>query len=346
MSVIYTLIILSAIIIVHEFGHLVSAKIFGVYCKEFSMGMGPKIWGFKGKETEYNIRMFPFGGYVSMAGEESVDAQVPLERSLLGIAKFKRIIIMLSGIFMNFVLAFVLFVGVNWYLGYVIQSPKPVIAGIVADSPAEAAGLQANDKILKMTFADGSSILPKNFDDVITYTQLYHNTITFSLQRGTQTITISVAPKYDSVNKVYFLGVILPPSDKVAINPFQGIGYAFMTMLETIYSMFLLIGKLLTGVGLQSVSGPLGIIQVTQTQASYGLLNIIYLTAVLSLNVGVFNILPLPILDGGRVFIIAIEMIIRKPIDKRLELGLMYFSAALMVLLMFLVTWQDLSKLL
>ena len=346
MSILYTLIILSVIIMVHEFGHLLSAKFFKVYCKEFALGMGPKIWGFKGKETEYNLRLFPFGGYVAMAGEESIGEDLPLNRSLLGIKKYQRIIIMLSGIFMNFVLAFILFVGVNWYLGYVIQAPKAIIAGIVENSPASAAGLKTDDKILKMNFIDGSSIVPKNFEDVITYTQLYHNEITFTLLRENTEVNISVTPVYDTESQRYFLGVMLPPSEKLSINLLEGIGYAFSTMIGTIYSMFLLIGKLLTGVGLQSVSGPLGIIAVTQTQASYGFLNIIYLTAILSLNVGVFNLLPLPILDGGRVFIIAVEMIIKKPINKKLELALMYASAMAMILLMVLATWQDLGKLL
>ena len=254
-------------------------------------------------------------------------------------------IIMLSGIFMNFVLAFILFVGINWSLGYVIESPKAIVAGIVENSPAEAAGLQKDDKILKLSFSDGTSIVPKNFDDVITYTQLYHNEIKFTLLRGSQEIEISVTPIYMAETERYFLGVMLPPAEKVNISPLEGIGYAFSTMIGTIYSMFLLIGRLLTGVGLQSVSGPLGIIEITQTQASYGLLNLIYLTAILSLNVGVFNLLPLPILDGGRVFIIGIEMIIRKPLNKRVEYGLMYFSAALLIMLMVLATWQDLSKL-
>lgn len=346
MSLVYTLLILSIIIIVHELGHLISAKAFGVYCKEFSMGMGPKLWSFKGKETTYSLRLLPLGGYVSMAGEESVEADVPFERSLLGVAKYKRIIIMLSGIFMNVVLAFVLFVGINWFLGYVVQSPEAVIDGIIADSPAESAGLLANDRILKMAFEDGTTIIPKDFNDVITYTQLYHNAITFTLQRGSEEVSVTVTPVYDEANDRYFLGVMLPPAQKVDINPLQGIGYAFLTIIETVYGMFLLIGKLLTGVGLQSLSGPVGIIEITKNQASNGLLSMIYLTAILSLNVGVFNILPLPILDGGRVFITVIEMIIKKPIDKRLELALMYTSAALLLLLMVFATWQDLGKLL
>lgn len=346
MSIVYTLLVLSVIIIVHELGHLASAKFFGVYCKEFSMGMGPKLWGFKGKETEYNLRIFPFGGYVAMAGEESVDADVPVERSLLGIAKYKRIIIMLSGIAMNFLLALVIFTGINWNLGYVLQSPKAVLAGIIENSPAEAAGLQAEDKILKMTFDDGTSIVPQNFDDVVTYTQLYHSTIVFTIERANEQLTISVTPVYDQETKRYFLGVMLPPAEKVAINPFQGISYAFMTVIETIYGIFLLIGKMLTGIGLNSVSGPLGIIEITGTQASYGLLNVMYLIAILSVNVAVFNLLPLPILDGGRVLIIGVEMIIKKPIDKRLELGLMVVSAAILILLMLFATWQDLGRLL
>ncbi len=346
MSLVYTLIILSIIILVHEVGHLISAKIFGVYCKEFSLGMGPRIWGFKGKETTYNLRLFPFGGYVAMAGEESVEADVPAERTLLGLSKIKRIVIMLSGIFMNFILAFVLFVGINWNLGYIIQSPKAVIAGIVENSPAQAAGFQTADNILLMTFSDGTSFVPKNFEEVITYTQLYHNEIVFTVMRGTDEITIPVTPIYNEESKSYFLGVMLPPYEKVTINFFQGFGYAFKTMIATIYSMFLLIGKLLMGVGLQSVSGPLGIIEITQTQASYGFINMIYLTAILSLNVGVFNLLPIPILDGGKVFLIFIEMLIRKPISKRLELALMYASAFLMILIMVLATWQDLGRLL
>jgi regulator of sigma E protease len=312
--------------------------------------MGPKIWGFKGKETTYNIRLLPFGGYVAMVGEESVEpdagVDVPSERTLLGIAKYKRIIIMLAGIFMNFILAFILFVGINWNLGYVIESPKAVIAGVVENSPAETAGFQIDDKILKLTFVDGTSFVPQNFDDVITYTQLYHNEITFTVLRGTSEMIIKVTPVYEAETNRYFLGVMLPPYEKVTINFIQSFGYAFKTMIETITGMFLLIGKLLRGVGLQSVSGPLGIVEITQTQASYGFINMIYLTAILSLNVGVFNLLPIPILDGGKVFLIAIEMIIKKPISKRLELALMYASALLMILIMILATWQDLGRLL
>ncbi len=345
MTLIVPILVLSLIVLVHELGHLASAKLFGVYCKEFAIGMGPKLFSKKGKETEYSIRAFPFGGFVAMAGEESVEAEVSFERSLLGIAKWKRIVILLSGVAMNFALAFVLFLSINLAVGAIYQSPKPIIASVIADSPAEEAGLKANDLILKMSFSDGTSIVPKTFDDVVTYVQLYHSTMTLTIDRSGEIVEITVTPVFNESSQRYYLGVNLPPGEMVKINGFEAVGYAFNTMISTVFGMFIFIGKMLTGVGLTQVSGPIGIIDVTNTQASLGLLNLTYLTALLSLNIGVFNLLPLPILDGGRVMLTLIEAVFRRPINKNIELALMYISAAALIGLMLFATWQDLGRL-
>lgn len=345
MTLIVPILVLSLIVLVHELGHLASAKLFGVYCKEFAIGMGPKLISKKGKETEYSIRAFPFGGFVAMAGEESVEAEVPHERSLLGIAKWKRIVILLSGVAMNFALAFVLFLSINLAVGAIYQSPKPIIASVIADSPAEEAGLMANDLILKMSFSDGTSVVPKTFDDVVTYVQLYHSTMTLTIDRTGEIVEIAVTPIFNESSQRYYLGVNLPPGEMVKINGFEAVGYAFNTMISTVFGMFVFIGKMLTGVGLTQVSGPIGIIDVTNTQASLGLLNLSYLTALLSLNIGVFNLLPLPILDGGRVVLTLIEAVFRRPINKNIELALMYISAAALIGLMLFATWQDLGRL-
>jgi regulator of sigma E protease len=345
MTLIVPILVLSLIVLVHELGHLASAKLFGVYCKEFAIGMGPKLISKKGKETEYSIRAFPFGGFVAMAGEESVEAEVPHERSLLGIAKWKRIVILLSGVAMNFALAFVLFLSINLAVGAIYQSPKPIIASVIADSPAEEAGLMANDLILKMSFSDGTSVVPKTFDDVVTYVQLYHSTMTLTIDRAGEIVEIAVTPIFNESSQRYYLGVNLPPGEMVKINGFAAVGYAFNTMISTVFGMFVFIGKMLTGVGLTQVSGPIGIIDVTNTQASLGLLNLSYLTALLSLNIGVFNLLPLPILDGGRVVLTLIEAVFRRPINKNIELALMYISAVALIGLMLFATWQDLGRL-
>jgi regulator of sigma E protease len=246
---------------------------------------------------------------------------------------------------MNFVLAFVLFLSINLAVGAVYQSPKPVIASVIANSPAEEAGLKANDYILKMTFNDGTSFVPETFDDVVTYVQLYHSTMVLTVDRSGETVEITVTPIFNEETQRYYLGVNLPPGEMVKINGLEAVTYAFSTMLSTVFGMFVFIGKMLTGVGLTQVSGPIGIIDVTNTQASLGILNLTYLTALLSLNIGVFNLLPLPILDGGRVVLTLIEAIFRRPINKNIELALMYISAAALIGLMLFATWQDIGRL-
>jgi len=345
MTLIVPVLVLSLIVLVHELGHLLSAKAFGVYCKEFAIGMGPKLFSRKGKETEYSIRAFPFGGFVAMAGEESVEADVPNNRSLLGIAKWKRIIVLLAGVAMNFVLAFVLFLGINLTVGAVYKAPEPIVASVIADSPAESAGLQANDRIVKMTFNDGSSFVPKTFDDVVTYVQLYHSTMVFTVDRSGSMLDITVTPVFKEDTQRYYIGVMLPQGEMVKINALESVGYAFTTMISTVFGMFVFIGKMLTGVGLTQVSGPIWIIDVTNTQASLGLLNLTYLTALLSLNIGVFNLLPLPILDGGRVVLTLVEAIFKRPLNKNVELALMHLSAAALIVLMLFATWQDIGRL-
>lgn len=345
MTLIVPILVLSLIVLVHELGHLISAKAFGVYCKEFAIGMGPKLFSRKGKETEYAIRAFPFGGFVAMAGEESVEANVPPERSLLGIAKWKRIVILLSGVVMNFVLAFVLFLSINLSVGAVYQAPKPIVASVIADSPAELAGLMANDRIVKMTFDDNTSFVPKTFDDVVTYVQLYRSTMVFTVERDGSTLDVTITPIYREDTQRYYIGVMLPQGEMIKINAVEAVVYAFSTMISTVFGMFVFIGKMLTGVGLTQVSGPIGIIDVTNTQASLGILNLTYLTALLSLNIGVFNLLPLPILDGGRVVLTLIEAVFKRPINKNIELALMYLSAVALIVLMLFATWQDLGRL-
>jgi len=347
MSFIYFVLILGVIVLVHEAGHLITAKMFNVYCKEFSIGMGPKIYTFKGKETRYSLRLLPVGGFVSMAGEEgSEDTGIPFERSIKGIKPWKRMIVMLAGIFMNIVLAWVIFVGMFIYNGQAVVAPKAVIAGVTENSPAEAAGFLYGDEIKKLTFSDGTYIIPTDFYDIVTYVQLYTDQITFNVLREGETLNIKVTPEYIKAENRYFLGLKIPASTVVKINPIQAIGYGTNSIVTTTQDIFSTLSRLVRGIGLQAVSGPIGIFDVTAQSAKQGVDSLILLMGILSLNVGIFNLLPVPLLDGGRVLITAVEMIVRKPINKKFEQILMLGSAALMILLVVLVTWQDLLRLL
>lgn len=344
-TILYFIFVLGVIVLIHEIGHLLTAKLFNVYCKEFAIGMGPKLWSRKFKETEYSIRALPLGGFVAMAGEEGVDDNVPFERSILGIKPWKRMIVMLAGIAMNFVLAFVIFVGIYAYQGQAVEAPKPIIVGTVENSPAEAAGFLSNDFIKKVIFSDGSSVIPKDFYEIITYIQMYTDTTTFIVDRDGQELNISVTPEFIETENRYFLGLEMPSASVKKISFIESFKYGAIEVSNTVNSMVFTITRLVRGIGLNAISGPIGIYQVTATQASYGLLNILYLMGLLSINVAIFNLLPLPILDGGRVVLTFYEMIFKKPMSKKIEQALMVLSIALLLLLMAFVTLQDILRL-
>ena len=163
MTALLFIVLLSIIVTIHEFGHFLVAKAFGVYCFEFSIGMGPAIFTRKGKETQFSIRALPIGGYVAMAGETEGDeaypnVKVPEGRRITDQKPWKKICIMLAGVAMNFLLAWVIFSMFLLHTGTFTKSSEPVIATVLENSPAEQAGLQAGDRIIKVVKEDGSSV--------------------------------------------------------------------------------------------------------------------------------------------------------------------------------------------
>ena len=149
MTLIYFILVFGVIITIHELGHLLAAKYFNVYCEEFSFGMGPRLFHKKYKETTYSIRLFPIGGYVAMAGEPDANfdqQHIPKERTIKGISKWKQIIIMISGVVMNFILALFLFISINLIVGQVQQPTKPIVSEVVVNSAADKAGILADRK--------------------------------------------------------------------------------------------------------------------------------------------------------------------------------------------------------
>lgn len=347
MDFIYFVIVLGIIVFIHELGHLIAAKSFGVYCKEFAIGMGPRIFAIKGKETTYSIRLLPLGGFVTMAGEEGVDADnIPAQRTIKGIKRYQRMIVMLAGIFMNILLAWVIFVGMYMATGQVNLAPKPIVAGVVENSPAARAGFHYGDVIAKLTFSDGTIIVPKDFYEVVQFIQLYNDQTTFTVKRDNTTVEILVTPEYVKADNRYFVGLKLPDPVVKKINPIEAIGYGTNTLISGIGDIFSTLSRLVRGIGLKAISGPVGIFKVTAQTASQGISSLIVLIGVLSLNVGIFNLLPIPLLDGGRVLLTAIEMILRKPLNPKFESFLLTLSAGLMIGLLILVTWQDILRLL
>lgn len=341
-SILTFVFVLGIIVLVHELGHLISAKIFGVYCKEFAIGMGPKLFSRKGKETVYSIRLLPFGGFVSMLGEEGVEAEgIAPERSIQKIAPLKRIVVMLSGIFMNFILALVVLTGLNISAGQVIVDPEPILGLIMEGMPAEAAGMKAGDRILSLAFSDGSTQTPNDFYDVVEALQFYHDEIEFTLMRDNVELVIKVVPQLNDETGNYMIGVQSPEYSVKEIGFIESIQYAFIDLKDMVTSIVTTLSRLMRGVGLNAVSGPVGIYQVTAQSAQYGISAVMYIVAFLSINIAVFNLLPLPILDGGRSLLILIEIVRGKPLNAKFEQGIMVVSMILLFLLFIFISIKD-----
>lgn len=356
-TIILFVILLSTIVSIHELGHLIAAKIFGVYCKEYAIGMGPKIYSHQFKETEFSIRALPLGGFVAMAGdnENSLETKVdttniPIERTLPGISKWKRIIIMLAGIFMNFVLAIVIYSLIILGNGQYSKDSKPAIEAIVADSPASNSSLQAGDIITKIEFDNGALLSPKSYTEITVFTSTYYDGVGpwhISVTRNNKKEIIDVIPNYNDLEQRYIIGIQFKnePTDIVDINILNcfvyGFDYAFL-MLRIIFTSLV---SLFKGIGLDQLSGPVGIYQTVETVADYGAVYYLQLIAMISINVGAFNALPLPIFDGGRVLLTLIEVVIGKPLSKDAEELVMKISMAVLLTLFIYVSFNDVIKL-
>lgn len=349
-GIIAFVVLLSIIIIIHELGHLMTAKKFGVYCHEFSIGMGPSLWSHKFKETTLSIRAIPFGGYVMMAGEEDGSEEleemknVPSNRRLNGIKAWKQIVIMAAGATMNILLAWLLFIGISLAQGTAVNDNDPIVYSVHADSPAEKAGVQAGDEILSLE-CGGEILEDVSVTRLSEQLQYYHEEpSTLTVLRDGEEIQIELTPAYDEDSHMWLFGFDLT-SKVVEITPLQSISVGTQQLGEYSTMIIRSVSKLVQGIGLNSVSGPVGIYQVTAQTAALGMLPFLSLLAIFSLNIGIFNLLPIPVLDGGRIVIVLLEKIFRRKLNERALNALMLGSFALVIGLMLFATFNDVTRL-
>lgn len=346
LNLIYFIIILGIIVLVHEFGHFIFAKMFGIYVYEFAIGMGPKLFHWKSKkgETEYSIRAIPIGGFCSLAGEDldSDDKEkIPSDRRLQSKPVWQRFLVMFFGAGNNFILAFLLLLTIAFGWGAV--SSKPIISELVSNNPAEQAGLQVGDYILEI---NGHKI--KTSDDVSIYLQVENKEkpITFTIDRNGREMDIDVTPIKEEVDgsSIYRVGII--SEGKVEKGFVPSIRYAFTKMGALFRQMVITFKGLFTGgLSVNQLSGPVGIYNIVGTQASAGFENILYLIALLSINVGFINLIPLPAFDGGRILFLIIEKVKGSPIKAETENKIHTIGFILLLALMIYITFNDILKL-
>ncbi len=309
MTIIYFILILGGIVFFHELGHFLFAKKAGVYIYEFSIGMGPQLFKWKSKkdETMYSIRLLPIGGFVQMAGEEiDPDENIPKEKRMQSKTWLQRFSIMIAGIFFNFVLAIVLL----FVVGLINGTPqKETYIGVIdKNSSAYNAGLRENFEILQVNGKKAST------KDILSLELIANVKKEVEIKYKDENGNVEIAKfKADTVDENgttnYKYGFSLINQKQRGF--FSSIKYAFTNTIELIEYMFFVIWYLITGkISLTNLSGPIGIFTMVGETAKEGLINLVYLMAIISVNVGFINFLPLPAFDGGRILFLIIDFLI------------------------------------
>ncbi len=344
LNLIYFILVLGIIVLVHECGHFLFAKLCGIYVYEFSIGMGPKLFSKKGKngETEYCIRAIPIGGFVSLAGEEvDDDKKIPENRKLYAKKAWQRFLVMFFGAGFNFIFAVLVlfFIG----LAYGSTDSRPIISEVVKDNPAAIAGLEDGDRVISI-----NNRKVKTSDDISLYLQIVNKEkpVEFKIKRGEKEYTFNVTPKKEKVENqdVYRIGVIINSEKKHGF--IAAIEYAYTKTISLFHQMVVTLESLFTGgVSLSQFSGPVGIYNVVGTQAKAGFANILYLIALLSINVGFINLIPLPAFDGGRILFLIIEKIKGSPVKPETENKIHTIGFLLLMILMVYITFNDILRL-
>lgn len=332
-SVIYTIIILCVLIVTHELGHFLVAKLNGIYVQEFSLGMGPKLLQWGKKETKYSLRLFPIGGYVAMEGEDE-ESENP--RAFCNKGVLARMSVVFAGPFMNFVFAIIFFAVAFMYFG--TPSPYAVIGEVSEGSPAASAGLMTGDVVQSV---DGKSV--ETWEDMTACIQAAADkTLSLQLERGSEVITTEVTPQYNEENQRYLIGVT---QNIEKANLWQSIKlgckqtYEFTTLL--IVSLY----KMLTGQMAVDVAGPVGMVSIVGDYAQNALMYLFMLAGMLSVNLGIINLIPFPGLDGSRLVFLGIEGVRGKPVPSDKEAMVHFVGLVLLMGLMVVITVNDIGRL-
>jgi len=336
MTIVYAIIVFLLLIFVHEFGHLISAKLCGIRVNEFALGMGPRLFGFTKGETGYSFRAIPFGGYCLMEGE---DEESDDPRAFGNRPARIRAIVLFAGSVMNILLAVVLLSLLIFSMGM----PTRVLSTVGEESPAYADGLRPGDELLAI---NGEPVT--QWDDISPLLNKIANSnpdtsLTLTVSRGGADTTI-VTHLYKDDTGALKLG-IMPEFARSPAFFFQSFGYGAQATVSMGQMMYQVLGQLVTGkAGLDQLTGPVGIVVVVGDTAREGMFYLLQLTALISLNLGIVNLLPFPALDGGRLIFLVIRKVTGKAITDKIEGRVHLVGILVLFAFMALITMQDISR--
>lgn len=348
LSIVAAIIVLGVLIFVHELGHFLLAKYFGVGVEKFSLGFGTKLFGFKKGETEYLISAFPLGGYVKMVGEGG-DAELTEEDKLRSFAEkppLQRIAIVAAGPLFNLVFAWILFVAV-YLIG--VPSVTSKIGEVPADKPAAKAGIKANDVVIAI---DGRPV--SRWEELAKEIAASGGkSLQVQVRRAGESLSFTVVPETRKGKNLFGETVSSPAIGVVSAGEevFERFGpldaltkgsAQFWNVIKlTVLSLVKLVER---AIPLDTVGGPIMIAKMAGQQASAGGVNFIAFMALLSINLGVLNLLPVPILDGGHLFFFTWELLFRKPVSIKARETAQQVGLVLLISLMVLAFYNDIMR--
>ena len=343
--ILIAIVMLGFIVMMHEFGHYIVGRICGIGIVEFSVGMGPKLFGFKRKGIQYSLRLIPLGGYCAFVGEDEDDSS---QNAMNNQPVWKRFLTVISGPLMNFLLAFV-FCAIL-LANFIVAEYQPKIAQVIDNSPASECGFEAGDIV---AYVNGEKI---SFDQAgITTVQeiILENgdlePVEITVDRGGEMVDLSVKPALVVVNEetgetAYQVGVSFAPR---TYTFGEALGGSCKYMVEFTREMLKSLKNLVfKGEGINDMMGPVGIVsfvsELVYNEKAYA---VVYLIFMLSLNIGIMNLLPLPALDGGRLIFLIVEGITRKPVPREKEGMIHAIGMGLLLLLIVFITYKDIARL-
>ena len=342
MTILIALLFFSIIIMIHELGHFLVARATGIYAEEFSIGMGPRLLKISGKETVYSLRALPIGGYVRFLGEDE-DSSDP--RAFNNAKVWKRFLVIISGPIMNLLLA-VLLLSIAYLSFGVYEADLPVIGDVIAGYPAQQAGLHAEDRIVKVGDLDVSAMPDSDAVEQIRGFINGNGSKPFSIvvQRNQENLSFDVIPTLDEANNRWQLGFYFKPSIR-KVGFFEASSMSFVQTYHIIGMMFVMLKDLIfAGKGLGDVMGPVGIVSEIGRAAQAGIQQLMNLGIIITINLGIMNLIPFPALDGGRLILLIVEGVRGKPVDRNKEGYFHLVGFALLMILMIIVTYKDILK--
>jgi regulator of sigma E protease len=381
MSVLLFIVILVALILVHEWGHFIVAKKTGMRVDEFGLGFPPKLFGWKRGETEYTFNALPFGGFVKIFGEDpkegetdpraktsdkagsSPDASLgDASRAFTKQPKLAQAAVLVAGVAMNVIFAWVLLsagfsIGMPQALSKEEVATAPdarlVITGVLPGSPAERAGLLAGDTVRALSRED-DVFETKDPEEATAFIASSTGGLSVVVLRGTEDVSVAVVPEagvVESDPERHAIGVSLSAVGIVRLPVHEALVVGTLETARSLQAVVVGLAIFLAGIftwsaDISSVTGPVGIIGIVGDTSAFGFSALIALTAFISLNLAVINLLPFPALDGGRLLFLAIEAVKGSPIRPAIANALNLAGFALLILLMLVVTYNDIARLL